>query len=251
MVNTFITRSPLPDAIRDLDWRRLGKQRVEAQQILVALLSAHAIALILGLEKCPPDDPDFGISREKWYANVWETYKGNTFYRSKTFPMKFSRVKTYECFQAIGKGFVSHPMTKMWIGYEKGLKYYINLCIREWLVRGYNSKMAIHVIFLSDDETLEDILPWWTRSSALHKSHRSALLRKERVRNELKWYWDKEYLYVSDQWYNTGYLWTSHLTLEQRTYLVSPDVDTEDPSVVQMCADIKNDFPPGYQQPEN
>ena len=75
-MQTFLPYKSFKNSLQSLDWRRLGKQRVEAHQILNVLLG-----------------------------------------RTTT------------------KGWVNHPITKMWKGYEPSLQLYFNLCVEEWINR--------------------------------------------------------------------------------------------------------------------
>ena len=77
------------ESLKSLDWRRLGKQRVEAKQILNVLLE-----------------------------------------RTDT------------------KGWRNHPITRMWAGYESALQLYFNLCVKEWVGRGYNNNMELRLLNL-------------------------------------------------------------------------------------------------------
>ena len=116
-MQTFLPYKSFKESLKSLDWRRLGKQRVEAHQILNVLLE-----------------------------------------RTDT------------------KGWRNHPITKMWAGYEDALKMYFNLCVEEWVSRGYNNTMV-----------LEDVPEWgkikypdWLGNDLLHSSHRANLLRKDK-----------------------------------------------------------------------
>jgi len=116
-MQTFLPYKGFKESFKSLDYRRLGKQRVEAHQILNVLLE-----------------------------------------RTNT------------------KGWRNHPITKMWTGYEDALKMYFNLCVEEWVGRGYNNTMV-----------LEDVPGWskirypdWLGNDLLHSSHRANLLRKDK-----------------------------------------------------------------------
>jgi len=113
-MQTFLPYADIPRSVKALDWRRLGKQRVEAYQIL-------------------------RILREERTSSGW----------------------------------VNHPATRMWRGYDDALASYMNECIVEWILRGYknNMQMAPH------KENYR--LPYWFGDEAFHASHRSNLLRKE------------------------------------------------------------------------
>lgn len=113
-MQTFLPYESMIDSIKCLDWRRLGKQRVEARQILNVL---------------NPDHPK--------------------------------------------RGWINHPAVKMWRGYEECLKLYMNLCIDEWISRGYKNTMLKEKISVDDLEYPS----WW--GGDIHKSHRANLLRKD------------------------------------------------------------------------
>ena len=144
-MQTFITYKPIPELLdpfihtaRSLDYRRLGKQRVEAKQIMFAL----------GVED----------SEER------------------------------------GRGWVNHPATKMWRGYEDTLRIYaIDIC-KEWIRRGYkdtllpwfeDQKLRVEYLaakrraILNEDNTP---FPSWLvgeAGDAFVTAHRSNLIRKD------------------------------------------------------------------------
>tara|TARA_R110002051_G_scaffold175175_1_gene245219 strand:+ start:317 stop:793 length:477 start_codon:yes stop_codon:yes gene_type:complete len=113
-MQTFLPYRDIKKSLKVLDYRRLGKQRVEAHQILNVLLGG-----------------------------------------TKT------------------KGWVNHPITKMWRGYENALKVYFNLSLKEWMGRGYNNNM------LFEDIKGEIVYPPWIGNELFHASHRANLLRKD------------------------------------------------------------------------
>jgi hypothetical protein len=120
-MQTFLPYASFQKTFECLDYKRLGKQRIEAYQILCCLL----------------DRP---------------TKSGKLY-----------------------KGWKQHPAVKMWTNYEEALKKYYNLCIDEWVARGYKNKM--------EKEPLNKpiILPDWWGYEPLHSSHRANLLRKDPV----------------------------------------------------------------------
>lgn len=112
-MQTFLPYPEFDKSVKCLDYRRLGKQRVEAMQILNALRN-----------------PNYG----------WQ----------------------------------NHPAVKMWRGYDEALKLYMNICIQEWIERGYNNTMKIEVV---DQNNCKK--PSWIGKEEFHASHRSNLLRKD------------------------------------------------------------------------
>lgn len=109
-MQTFLPLPNFQQSIQCLDWRRLGKQRVESKQILNTL-----------------DKP-----------NRW----------------------------------AHHPAVLMWKGFEPALTLYMNLCIQEWIKRGYNNNMV-------QPPVRKIAYPPWFGNEQFHASHRSNLLRKE------------------------------------------------------------------------
>ena len=113
-MQTFLPYAAMGRSVQCLDYRRLGKQRVEALQILNAL-------------------------------------SGKT-----------------------SGGWVNHPATRMWRGFEAALMHYRDLCIEEWVRRGYKNTMET-----SRDQDWAIVLPSWIGDERVHASHRSNLLRKD------------------------------------------------------------------------
>lgn len=115
-MQTFLPYPNLSKSLKALDNRRLGKQRVEAFQILNILLN--------------------------------RTEK---------------------------KGWQNHPAVKMWKGYENALKLYLNKAIKLWISKGYKNTMQLENI----DGKI--ILPRWFGNKSFHDSHKSNLLRKDKI----------------------------------------------------------------------
>ena len=135
-MQTFLPYKSFSESLKSLDWRRLGKQRVEAFQVLNVLLG-----------------------------------------RTNT------------------KGWINHPITKMWAGYENALKQYLNECIDEWVSRGYNNNMEYEVI---DGDV---VYPQWLGNDLFHSSHRANLLRKDKeFYSKFCWNEDSDNPYA---WYDT------------------------------------------------
>lgn len=244
MVNTFIICSDMKKNFKYLDRQRLCKQRVEAMQILNILLDAKLISKVYGLPRCPkvlkPDTGNDFLLRVKWLQDIYKTYKKEDtclvveISTNKIFRIERKEIKDYgKDFRKISGGFYNHPMTHMWIGFESALKHYINLCIDEWVKRGYKNNMKIYEI---KEEKLR--LPFWIDCKVLYYSHRSALYRKEIVRKEKAWYQNiKKVNKIQDTiWIKQGYLWLSHISAEKIDRLMNGEILTN------VCDKIKNDF---------
>jgi hypothetical protein len=128
-VQTFL---PYPDfelSARALDPKRLGKQRVEALQVVRAL--------------------------------TWPGY-----------------------------GWANHPAVLMWRGFEEALGRYGLTCCEVWLERGFGDTCAASIVADLEAAGLDRIrsetqlrrsgvMPPWLGDDAFHRSHRSALIRKD------------------------------------------------------------------------
>jgi hypothetical protein len=121
-MQTFLPLPSFSSSARCLDNKRLGKQRVEALQILKALHGDY----------------------DK--TSAW----------------------------------VNHPATKMWKWYEPALTLYKDLCIIEWVARGFNNSMELtYTHKQSGDYGAGEITPPWFGREEFHASHRSNLLKKD------------------------------------------------------------------------
>lgn len=128
-MQTFLPDPDFERSARALDDKRLGKQRVEALQILRAL----------------------------------------------TYP-------TY--------GWKHHPAVLMWAGYEEALVAYALAVCREWCARGFAdtvretigvdaAAVGLTRIRTQAELTAAGEVPPWLGDDAIHRSHRSSLLRKD------------------------------------------------------------------------
>ena len=91
------------------------------------------------------------------------------------------RVEALQIFRIVtgitpNSGWKHHPAVKMWMGYPGPIAHYMNLCIQEWIHRGYKNTMTLHPL---DVYIMK--YPWWLGNKAFHASHRSNLLRKNPV----------------------------------------------------------------------
>jgi len=116
-MQTFLPYPDFAQSARVLDRQRLGKQRVEALQIMKALVT--------------------------------------------------------------GRGWVNHPATKMWRGFECALTEYQLAICDEWVERGYKDTCALKTLELHLEHCKEsEVLPPWLGDEDFHAAHRSNLLRK-------------------------------------------------------------------------
>ena len=85
------------------------------------------------------------------------------------------RVEAYQIIRAIkfGGGWENHPAVKMWRGHTNALKLYYNLCLDEWINRGYKNNM--HKMKISG----KIAYPRWFGRDEFHAAHRGNMLRKD------------------------------------------------------------------------
>lgn len=143
-MQTFLPYSTFQKTAKVLDYRRLGKQRVETWQILRAI-------------------------------------RGET------------------------RGWVNHPASVMWRGYEGALiDYGISMC-SEWIGRGYNDTMLPRFKDIAG-EYEDKSLPDWLGDEDFHLSHMSNLIRKDPifysplfpgVPDDLEYLWPEERQLIS------------------------------------------------------
>jgi len=160
-MQTFLPYPDLADSVLCLDNKRLGKQRVEAMQIL----------------------------------NVLEGRR---------------------------QGWKHHPAVKMWTGHTEALHLYKDICITEWIDRGFNNTMDLTSRYMAKAPYIDIIRvtrvgymhamlnprtnrlrqsylvfpKWW--GGEIHATHRSNLLRKDAAHysqfnwgepNDLPYHW--------------------------------------------------------------
>ena len=162
MVNTFIIYSDIYQTMKALDYRRLGKQRVEAKQII----------------------------------DLLEYYDEND-----EFPEK---------------GWKNHPAVLSWIGYTNALKAYFNICLLEWVNRGYNNTMESYDVKESKyiarecefdgktcifEKKTKYSYPKFVSFPPYLFSHQAALYRKDPKFYD---FFDMDEL---EEYINIGYLW--------------------------------------------
>jgi len=119
-MQTFLPYESYWSSAESLDYKRLGKQRVEAKQILNAL-------------------------------------------------------------DGLSKGWVNHPVTKMWRGYEYSLAKYGLIVCKVWTDMGYKDSLTPFFRERMAREVLAGnttSAPYWLGDRAIHISHQSNLIRK-------------------------------------------------------------------------
>jgi len=93
------------------------------------------------------------------------------------------RVETFQIMKALAglsKGWVNHPATRMWRGYEAALLVYQYDTVEEWKRRGYKDTcfaktQAVYDMFF---DNINVVMPHWWGDNRVHDSHKSALVFK-------------------------------------------------------------------------
>lgn len=168
MVNTFLPYPSFEESARVLDWRRLGKQRVEAQQILRVLEDLEVVAQALRLRY-------EGGSVSQYIRNVVSRYRalpcllvqktnGTLYWQPRIIQFEGRPIKL---------GWVNHAATRMWFGHLGSLRLYLHAMITEWVRRGFKNTMSLPA--LSNNITH----PPWLGLPDFHLSHQGNLIRKD------------------------------------------------------------------------
>jgi hypothetical protein len=103
------------------------------------------------------------------------------------------RVETIQVVRALtrpGYGWANHPAVLMWKGFEEALGRYGLTCCDVWIELGFGDTCAATIatdlraagvdrIRTQAEIAAAGALPPWLGDEALHRSHRSALLRKD------------------------------------------------------------------------
>lgn len=166
-----------------LDRARLGKQRVEAFQVLTIIEHLKFLGQIFNY----PYPTDFNLLTD-WIKEILAVYKKLPyFYIFKEYKVEQVCSIDKEIFRIDGKekvvefkqqgytiikiGFSYHPCVKMWFYHTNSLKEYINVHINEWIKRGYNNNMKIYLDVKNEEK------PYF--ATLVNVNHRSVLYKKE------------------------------------------------------------------------
>jgi hypothetical protein len=221
-----------------LDNKRLGKQRVEAYQLLNILEDIGHCVRESGCEIDQVTQKELEMSTEEQaqkYLKRCQLIK-NTLkeYKSPSHPKYAFNLETlkYENmidgvsyddrqkYRKVTLGFASHPAVRMWVGYTSALKMYINASIEEWIKRGFTNTMKTYDV---DVDTI--IHPWWRMHglSPVILSHIFSLKRKEPS------FYDKITIpQVLAKWKEHGYSWPPNLAPSYIAKLINGEyVDPE------------------------
>lgn len=93
------------------------------------------------------------------------------------------RVETLQIMKALAglsKGWVNHPATRMWRGYEAALLLYQAATCNEWCNRGYKDTCLDKTYDVWHEHFTDASIqkPHWLGDNRVHDSHKSALVFK-------------------------------------------------------------------------
>jgi hypothetical protein len=158
MVNTFLVCSDFTESAKQLDNKRLGKQRVEAFQLLKILHSIeHECSLVgIHIEDIPSSD-------------------NSTIEERSAFVKRLRRAASLR--DPLKKfGWWHHPALRMWLGHRLALEEYLRCHIQVWIERGFANTML-----LPSEKPKDFRRPQWTLDAKFHTIHRQALYSKSPV----------------------------------------------------------------------
>lgn len=92
------------------------------------------------------------------------------------------KVEVYQMLKALNgetKGWVNHPCTLMWKGYENALIEYGLVICQECIRRGFKDTCSNKITQYTKSGGI--VMPWWLGIDKVHQSHRSNLYRKDSV----------------------------------------------------------------------
>ena len=96
-----------------------------------------------------------------------------------------------------GQGWIHHPITKMWAGYENALKFYFNAILREWINRGFQNNFTFAKVGLGP----LGFPRWLTEDSPIMAAHKASLSAKDHSHYNHLWPHIIP-IYSTNLWYN-------------------------------------------------
>ncbi len=222
MVNTFLVDLDFRKSAAKLDRARLGKQRVEAQQILNTCESLHTLAKLFGLPEFPRETQVAKEARSAWIRSIAIQFKQlgcaaialsarglRTFYKKDDIPRRLScneRLiqdgQLYHVYDLTKKKYVAsgtelefiHPFeTFISIGYV------YHSAVSMWI--GFESALKDYInahieVWIGrgynntmpmHSVTYPIVSPWWCTHETV-KMFQGSLLERELQRGEAPWY---------------------------------------------------------------
>ena len=180
-MQTFLPHPNFAASAHVLDRQRLGKQRVENLQIMSALLGLKLGKTrelrVTGSQAFYYDEEGFEVDElnleaDRNYNRVMEPVRN-------WFDIPSS---DWEVIPNENQGWVNHPVTRMWRGYEWQLLKYQQAIVKEWTKRGYKDTcfLKTFTLYFHDRDVIgSNEMPPWFGDKAFHLAHKSNLIRKD------------------------------------------------------------------------
>jgi hypothetical protein len=269
MVNTFVTfLGDYKKTAQSLDTKRLQKQIVEAVTIYNCLNDLIYVAkhyeygfensdlLLLSTKNFPLSSDDAKLAAKlfqkqmKFMDMTKKSYQNEStrlIYKSGEYEeislKKFDSFYGSDGYRKVTlKGYINHPITRMWFLFTDSLFNYIVAMIKE-----YTSRKSVKGKYFTSKyseyfkKEKKDVLhPWWTMHPYFITTMKCSLYRKEVERKEKDWYVDKFDGIQNSKFFGHGYIWVSHQSEENLiTLLRKKKMDAED-----ICGPITSDKKP-------
>jgi hypothetical protein len=115
------------------------------------------------------------VSEDTFYASV------RVLDRQRLGKQRVETLQIMKALAGLSKGWINHPATRMWRGYERALLDYQNATCNEWLRRGYKDTCFTKTVRVFAEHFNTNVgvaLPHWWGDNRVHDSHKSALVFK-------------------------------------------------------------------------
>lgn len=174
-MQTFVPFADLKRCAEVLDYKRLGKQRVETLQIMSALTGLKLENTTHEVEVMP----------ERYHPTGMFSPSGEQLYQPTRKVKKVDLPPSeWQVVESDTPGWFRHPATQMWLGHTAALLDYQESVCYEWVyARGYRDTCLEKTAVLfrasldAGQPTVLEMPAWWG-DERVHSSHRSNLLRK-------------------------------------------------------------------------
>ena len=177
-MQTFLPYKSFTKSAASLDWRRLGKQRVENLQLMQALVGWRVISNNWA-ELKDTDDPFYDGTEESLVPDSDEDVAFETRYLDQL--PDCDRITWL--FQPLpNSSWSNHPAARMWRGHEWALLQYQRAIVDEWILRGHTDTCwhKTRALFIDRcNRQLPDRRPPWLGDKDFHLAHQSNLVRKD------------------------------------------------------------------------
>lgn len=241
MVNTFLVHPDFRRSAGQLDRQRLGKQRVEAYQILIVLQHYRYLADFFNIPQYPSDCDTPKEQRAAWISHVVGTFKrsgmvalhvrGNTiiqYHSGQTLPHRPASGNKLVANGEIVYELKGKRQEIVWSGHWSlcllpgeeliTTKIRTQSMIVMWL--GFDTALKAYIDAHIDEwvargyqnnmkryNVKDCVRPSWTFSEELFRNHKSALIHKEVERREPPWYAHKDDFRALWTGQFEGYIW--------------------------------------------